>query len=532
MQISHKILNISGENVLYIYVTVEDIYEFGKENLDKGENTNFLIKLREYVTKNFKSTLKTSAIIVINGVIIGSLTLASLYANTEDANIPETNIAESIYSEYSSVNTENTNKDKNIIEIATEDKKENNEEIITPAKNNKESFTTTDKTTKTESVKAPTKTTAKATSSSNKTASSKTNTNTKKTSSTKTSSSKKKTTSTKTQNKTTSSTTNTTINKKPNKITTTTSTTTLNSKPVQNTSNSTTNKANSTTTTNTSNASKPATSTNTPTTSPSGYTIKLNNGGTIVSLDLEEYIIGVVAAEMPASFHSEALKAQAVVARTYAMKKASKGITLQNSTYHQVYNTTSQMKAKWGSSYSTYYNKVKNAVNATKGMVLKYNDTYIEALYFSMSNGKTELPSYVWTTDYPYLKVVSSSWDQNISGSKHTMNFTYEKLSEKLGVTVDENSDVIVLSKTPGDRINEISIAGKTFKGTKIKALLGLRSTDFNIVKTPTGFTITTIGFGHGVGMSQYGANGAAKSGMTYKQILNHYYSGASLVKI
>ena len=109
---------------------------------------------------------------------------------------------------------------------------------------------------------------------------------------------------------------------------------------------------------------------------------------------------------------------------------------------------------------------------------------------------------------------------------------TYEKLSSKLGVSVNEDTQIEVLSRTAGDRVNEISIAGKTFTGVKVRSLLGLRSADFNIVKTSTGVKITTKGFGHGVGMSQYGANGAAKTGMTYKQILKHYYSGTSLVTI
>ena len=304
-----------------------------------------------------------------------------------------------------------------------------------------------------------------------------------------------------------------------------TSTTTNNTKP-----SNTTSKPN--TTTNNTSTTKPSTSNNQTQTVTSGRTIKFNNGGIVSNIDLEEYVIGVVAAEMPAAFHSEALKAQAVVARTYAMKKASKGITLVNSTSHQVYNSVEQMKAKWGSSYATYYNKIKNAVNATKGQVLKYNGEYIEALYFSMSNGKTELPTYVWSTNYPYLQVVSSLWDENISAATYTVTMTYKKLSSKLGIAVDENSEIKVLSRTAGDRVNEVSIAGKSFSGVKVRSLLGLRSADFEITKIGSGVKIITKGFGHGVGMSQYGANGAAKEGYSYKQILNHYYSGASLVSI
>lgn len=264
----------------------------------------------------------------------------------------------------------------------------------------------------------------------------------------------------------------------------------------------------------------------------SGKTIKFNNNGVISNIDLEEYVIGVVAAEMPASFNIEALKAQAIVARTYAMKKADAGVTLVNSTSHQVYNSVNQMKAKWGSSFNTYYTKIKNAVNSTKGQVLKYNGKYIEALYYAVSNGKSELPKYVWSSSYPYLQAVSSNWDKDISAGKYSVNMTYDKLSQKLGITVDVNTEITVVSKTEGDRVENITIGGKTFTGVKIRSLLGLRSADFDIIKKESGVTINTRGFGHGVGMSQYGANGAAKAGYTYKQILNHYYPSAVLTNI
>lgn len=515
MKISHKILNVSGLEQIYIYITVEDIYEFAKENLDSNEDTDFLNRLRKYIKDNFKNKLFSSAFIVINGILIGSLSLASIYSTSKGSIQDNTPTNKPVYTE---IIQNGDNKDNNSkIDIYAE--KISKEETIEKDKNETTPSTPiiTDKySNKTETAKPVAK------KDSNKTS---TTTSTKK----KTNTNKNTSTTAKKQTTTTNSQTNATANK--NTTTTKPSSTTSNStKPT--TSNTTAKPTTTKPQTNTSNANS-NTSTNTPTQIiPSSHKIKLNNNGSVITIGLEDYIIGVVAAEMPASFNIEALKAQAVVARTYAMKKAEKGTILQNSTYHQVYNTANQMKARWGSSFNTYYNKIKNAVSSTKGEVLKYNGTYIEALYFSMSNGKTELPSYVWTTDYPYLKVVNSSWDENISGSKYTMNFSYATLSEKLGVTVNKDSSIVILSKTPGNRINEISIAGKVFKGTKLKALLGLRSTDFSIIKTDTGFTITTIGFGHGVGMSQYGANGAAKSGMTYRQILNHYYPGVSLVKI
>lgn len=503
MKISHKIVNVAGQDRIYIYVTVQDIYEFGKENFGNGKDTNFLKNIREYVKNNLKEFSKAALVICINGVVIGTLTLSAI--------VPDYNKGEALRPNSSNIEIYNEKHDVNIYaeektEIIKQDKKEENsiakEDVETQAD-------------KKQQVSNKGTTGTKVTGTSNKKAQStnKTNSNNKK-------NNNKVSTTTKTQSTTT---------KEENPIASQTN------KPV--TSNTNTDK-NEEQNKQENKEQKTEEKTETPAKTEnkenitSGRKIKFNNGGVISDIDLEEYVIGVVAAEMPASFHSEALKSQAVVARTYAMKKASKGITLLNSTAHQVYNSTAQMKAKWGSSYNTYYNKIKNAVNATKGQVLKYNGAYIEALYFSMSNGKTELPSYVWNTNYPYLQVVSSSWDQNISAANYNITMSYSTLSSKLGVTVDQNSEIKILSRTAGDRVNEISIAGKKFTGVKVRSLLGLRSADFTIVQNGTGVTITTKGFGHGVGMSQYGANGAAKSGMTYRQILSHYYSGSSLVSL
>lgn len=265
---------------------------------------------------------------------------------------------------------------------------------------------------------------------------------------------------------------------------------------------------------------------------PQGTYIKLNTNGVIKEMELETYIIGVVAAEMPASFNIEALKAQSVAARTYAMKKASQGITLKNSTSDQVYKTIDQMKSTWGNSFSTYYNKIKNAVNATKGLVLKYNGAYIDAQYFSMTNGKTELPENVWTYSRPYLQCVSSTWDTKVSNFEVTKTFSYEKVSSSLNQTITKDTNIQILSKTVSDRVEKIQIGDKTYTGTKLRSLLGLRSTDFTIKLNDTNIEITTRGFGHGVGMSQYGAHIAANEGYTYRQILNHYYVGAQIVQI
>ncbi|MBR6614038.1 MAG: stage II sporulation protein D [Clostridia bacterium] len=462
MQITHNIQKIGSKETIYIYVTIEDVYEFGDENFSDGKYTNFLSRLRKYVKKNFNELGKASVVLVINGVVIGTVAMSAILPKTEENIGNNTNAGKvSIYKEESKV------EDKEEMASQKEEKTAAEEEGKKEATANTYSS------------------------------------NTKKTNNTKTTTSSVKKTTTNTNKKTNATATN---------------------KTNTNTTNKDTNKNSSTSTTSTKEQKVE--------TIKSGIYINLNNNGVVSKIDIEEYIIGVVAAEMPASFHTEALKAQAILARTYAIKKAKAGVTLLNSTYHQVYNTVDQMKKKWGTSFNAYYNKVKNAVESTKGKVLTYNGGYIEAVYYAISNGSSELPKYVWNSSYPYLQAVSSNWDKDLSVGKYTVKLTYEKVSKKLGIDVNKETEFNVLSKTEGNRIAEIKVGETTFEGNKFRSKLGLRSTDFEITKTDVGLTITTHGYGHGIGMSQYGANGAAKAGYTYKQILNHYYPGTMLGNI
>lgn len=263
-----------------------------------------------------------------------------------------------------------------------------------------------------------------------------------------------------------------------------------------------------------------------------GQTIKLKlNTGETINIALEDYVIGVVGSEMPALFNSEALKAQSVAARTYALKKTSMGATLTATTSDQVYKTNDQLKAMWGNSYDTYYNKVKNAVLATKGEVMTYNGNYIDAVYFSTSNGRTEDPIYVWSYTQPYLKSVDSKWDIGTTFFNATKTISKSEISSKLGVNLTSISEITINSLTTGGRVNSITIAGKEFTGVQIRTLLGLRSADFTVSESGNNIVFTTKGWGHGVGMSQYGANGMANAGYSYSQILKHYYTGISIVK-
>lgn len=251
------------------------------------------------------------------------------------------------------------------------------------------------------------------------------------------------------------------------------------------------------------------------------------------NLDLEEYIIGVVAGEMPASFEIEALKAQAVAARSYALAKianSNESYDLVTDVTNQVYITVAEMQKKWGSDFDFYYNKIKDAVNSTQSVVMKYNDKVINAYYFAMSNGSTEDVSLVFGEEQDYLKSVDSAWDESVKNFIVTTEFSTPDFCSKLDIDCSQvNIESIDRSST--NRVNSITINNKEFKGTTFRSLLNLRSTDFTI-EVSDNIKITTKGYGHGVGMSQYGANEMAKNGASYEEILNHYYQDVDISKI
>ncbi len=262
----------------------------------------------------------------------------------------------------------------------------------------------------------------------------------------------------------------------------------------------------------------------------SGTIINLyRKNGSVVSMDLDEYLIGVVGAEMPASFNIEALKAQAIVARTYTLKTINSGKKLSDDNSTQNYKSNEELKNTWGSSYNTYYNKVRSAVIDTKGIVIKYNGSLIDALYHSTSNGYTEDASNVWKNSVPYLKSVSSEYDTTNKNFIYNKFISYQDLSNKLGIPVSYSSNIEISEKTNSGRVKYLNIDGNIFNGVNVRTILELRSTDFVFEKQETGINIITKGYGHGVGMSQYGANGMANNGYSYKDIILHYYTGVYL---
>lgn len=273
------------------------------------------------------------------------------------------------------------------------------------------------------------------------------------------------------------------------------------------------------------------TSANNTTNSSVSEIIVYRSNGSVINLNMTDYLIEVVSSEMPASFNLEALKAQSVLARTYALKAKQTGKKLTDTVSTQSYIDIDQMKNKWGNSFNTYYNKIKNAVENTNGEYLSYNGNYIEALYHSTNNGKTESSLDVFGNYYPYLISVSSEYDKNASSYLRTINMPLDTISNKLGLNLNNDSVISILSYTDGGNIKEININGNNFSGKKVRELLGLRSADFDISISDNNANITTRGYGHGVGMSQYGANGMANAGYSYKDILSHYYPGTTLTK-
>lgn len=264
--------------------------------------------------------------------------------------------------------------------------------------------------------------------------------------------------------------------------------------------------------------------------------IPVLTNGEISEMDLDEYLTGVVLAEMPASFEEEALKAQAVVARTYAVRAWEKGnkhtgaAVCTDSTCCQGYISEADYLSEGGTQESV--GKIRNAVEATKDKVVTYDGELIEATYFSCSGGSTEDAVAVWGTEVPYLQSVQSPGEEKADHYVDSVSFSGEEFTAALGVKLegDPSGWMGAVQYTDGGGVDSMVIGGVTFKGTTLRSLLGLRSTAFSVSVSADTITITTRGFGHRVGMSQYGADAMAAGGSTYAEILAYYYHGTDLV--
>ena len=254
-------------------------------------------------------------------------------------------------------------------------------------------------------------------------------------------------------------------------------------------------------------------------------------------LPLEEYIVGVLAGEMPIYFEKEAFKAQAVAARSYALKRIEynkdNGYDVVDSIINQVYLDNNYLKSAWGSDYTENINKLREVVNETSLEYLDYDGEVIDAMFFSTSNGYTETASMVFNVDLPYLQSVKSSWDEKTSSAfRSVTTIPIEDFYNKLDLEYSDSLDVKILKRSSTNRIISLSINGIEFTGKTLYDKLGLKSTDFSLKKDGNNIVVSTVGYGHGVGMSQYGAEGMAEEGYDYKDILKYYYTGTTIKKI
>ena len=260
-----------------------------------------------------------------------------------------------------------------------------------------------------------------------------------------------------------------------------------------------------------------------------------SNADKIEKLPLEKYIAGVVAAEMPADFEVEALKAQALTARTYIMNhmlrdgKEANGADVTDTVEHQVYKDFAELKQAWGADYDKKLNKVARAVLETEGQILTYNGKPITATFFSTSNGYTENAEDLWENPYPYLTSVVSPWDESSPKFHHQTEINVKEFEKRLAVKLDSKSIGSIIERTGGNRVASVNINGKVISGQDVREALDLKSTDFSWKRKGDTIIITTKGYGHGVGMSQYGANGMAKEGKDFREIVTHYYQGVEI---
>jgi len=253
----------------------------------------------------------------------------------------------------------------------------------------------------------------------------------------------------------------------------------------------------------------------------------------INEVPIEEYVVGVLAGEMPVEFELEALKAQAVAARSYVMiqmeRNVNKEYDVVDTITNQVYLDKEHLQSVWKESYTDNINKIKMAVLSTKGEYISYGGKVAEALFFSTAPGITENSEEVFTNKVAYLRSVDSHWDEISPVYSSNSTFTLKEFYNKLGLGYSETLKVEITNKTSTGRIKKIKINGKELTGNYVCSKLSLRSTFFEIVQEGTKVIIKNKGFGHGVGMSQYGAQGMAKEGYNYQDILKHYYTGIEI---
>lgn len=245
-------------------------------------------------------------------------------------------------------------------------------------------------------------------------------------------------------------------------------------------------------------------------------------------MTMEDYLVGVLMGEMPASYPLEALKAQAVAARTYTLRRMEQGGVLSDDpAVCQAYCSPDTAQEKWGQDWETYLEKLRQAVRETDSQVLTYEGELISATYFSCSGGRTESAQAVWGSEVPYLVSVDSPGEEDASSFSSTVTVAMDEFLETLGIS---DAGVSQVTYTDGGGVDTITIGGKVFSGTELREAFSLRSTRFHMEVAADAVTFSVQGFGHRVGLSQNGARVMAENGSTYDEILQWYYTGVELV--
>jgi stage II sporulation protein D len=272
--------------------------------------------------------------------------------------------------------------------------------------------------------------------------------------------------------------------------------------------------------------------------------VSLSKGNKIQEMNLEDYVRGVVSAEMPVTFDIEALKAQSVAARTYALAKIKNGAEICDTVHCQVYMSKSERMKNWPKKEGEqYWAKLTEAVKATSGQVLTYDGKLVtSALFFAMSGGKTEDSAQVFGGNVPYLKSVKSPDEEIVPKFKFrtTTYLKYQDLANKINKSYPKakvsasklRNQISILNRNSGGTVNDIKLGNQTIKGRKFRELLGLNSANFSLNFLSNNVEISCLGSGHGVGMSQWGANAMAKSGSNFIEILTHYYTGVKVENV
>lgn len=256
----------------------------------------------------------------------------------------------------------------------------------------------------------------------------------------------------------------------------------------------------------------------------------------ITSVPLEEYVVGVVSGEMPIEFELEALKAQAVASRSYVMYQIEKNINKEydvvDTIMNQVYVDNEKLISVWKDNYTTNINKIKKAILETKGEYISYDGKVAEALFFSTSPGITENSEDIFSSNVSYLRSVESPWDKVSPVYESYSSYSLNEFCDSLGISCGNNLKIEIVQRTQTGRVKKIKINNKEFASKYICSKFSLKSTFFEIKQEGEKVLITVKGNGHGVGMSQYGAEGMAKEGYNYEDILKHYYTGIEIKKI